>query len=112
MRKSWIEALLALVAVALVPCSAWAADPPKGTFVIKPIGAPLGIGKMVFDATLVLGGVKVTRKVEIPAGDIKALVMPVRIKADPANGILEEPIRISRNGFSMPRVRHPTPRPR
>lgn len=93
MRKSWIKALLALVISALALCSAWAADPPKGTFVIKPIGAPLGTGKMVFDATLVLGGLKVTRKVEIPSGDIKALVMPVRIKADPANGILEEPIK-------------------
>ncbi len=94
MRKSWIEVLLALVISTLVACSAWAADPPpKGPFVLKPIGPPLGTGKMVIDVTLVLGGVKVTRKVEIPSGDIKPLVMPVRIKADPANGILEEPIR-------------------
>ena len=93
MRKFWIRPLLVLVVLALLSGSAWAADPPKGTFVIKPIGTPLGTGKMVFDATLVLGGVKVSKKVEIPSGDIKPLVLPVRIKADPVNGIAEEPIK-------------------
>jgi hypothetical protein len=68
--------LVVSLSLGFVPSIGRAADPPSGTLRGAAIGTPLGTGKLVIEVTLVLGGKKVPKKVEIKDGDIKAFVMP------------------------------------
>ena len=55
------------------------AAPDSGTFVLEPIGTPLSTGKMEIDVTIVVMGMKVTKTVTIPSGDIKPFERPKRM---------------------------------
>jgi hypothetical protein len=94
MRSLILLFLIIAIPLSLTRGLAAAADPPSGTFELKPIGAPLGTGKMVIEVTLVLGGQKVTKKVEIKEGDIQAFVMPARMQGPPKEPIADYAQRI------------------
>ena len=56
-----------------------AAAPNAATYVGEPIGTPLGEGKLVLEVTIVVMGMKVTKTVTIPSGDIKKFERPKRM---------------------------------
>src|SRR5205814_10409660 len=91
-RMRWLTTLLFIIALSIGfgYRSATAADGPFD----MTIGVPLGTDKMTLEITLVIGGKEVTRKVEIPKGDIVAYVQPPRLQGPPKEKLADYAQRI------------------
>jgi hypothetical protein len=81
-QMRWLLVLLATIAMSFGPAAPLTLAADSGSWVLEPIGAPLGTGKVVIELTIEVNGKPVTKTVTIPEGAIKPVEKPKQMQGE------------------------------